>query len=127
MLKISDIISNDKSISFNNFINELNNCIKIKDSNPNEIMFKYVNRIMSDAYILHSHKYYDNSVISYFKDWYIDGESRDIELPYGVTLEYREPEFVKKDIEEIETSIKNKISRINIEIIKETDISNMIE
>lgn len=39
--------------------------------------------------------------IAYFKDWYIDGESRDIDLPYGVTLEYREPEFVKKDIQEI--------------------------
>lgn len=101
VVKICDHISYDKTIDFDNFINELNRCIKIKETNPNEIMFKYVNRIMSKVYVLYSHKYYDNSVISYFKDWYIDGKSRDIELPYGVTLEYRAPEFVKKDIKEI--------------------------
>ncbi len=95
----NNIIKADKNILL--LIEQLKNKININDISIDEPLFQYLDRIIDAGYIVSDVDYYDNNVISYFKDWYIDGESRDIELPYGVTLEYREPEFVKKDIKEI--------------------------
>lgn len=93
-------VSNNGS-SFTDYLNDLSSNIDYNSIDDSELLFHYLARIIDPMYVGHSSEYYNNEVISYFKDWYIDGESRDIELPYGVTLEYKEPEFVKKDIKEI--------------------------
>lgn len=75
----------------------------INDKNiSEELLFRYVNRIIHHSYLEKDNVNIDNYVISYFKDWYIEGfDDKDIELPYGVTLHYEAPKFVKKDIKEI--------------------------
>lgn len=101
LLKIYDNVKNNESDKFIECLDSINSKVTYNEPNKKEEVFNYLERIMNLTYIYDSSGYTDCSAISYFKDWYIDGESRDIELPYGVTLEYRAPEFVKKDIKEI--------------------------
>ena len=96
-----DNIKINNNISFNDFLTELSIKINNDVMDESELLFHYLARIIDSVYVRYSSEYYNNEVISDFKDWYIDGESRNIELPYGVILEYKEPEFIKKDIKEI--------------------------
>lgn len=97
---IYDDVSNNSS-SFNEFLTNLTSSVDYNSIDESELLFHYLARIIDPMYVCNSSEYYNNEVMSNFKDWYIDGESRDIELPYGVTLEYKEPEFIKKDIKKI--------------------------
>ena len=105
-IDISDIDSENESTFFENLIKRINiEGINYKNWQEEyksyEELYIYFRNIYGSFGVTSYRNDFDNSVISYFKDWYIDGESRDIELPYGVTLEYRAPEFIKKDIKEI--------------------------
>ena len=103
-ISMIDCYRNLLSNRVNNFeyiINHLLDKLSYNDEIDKELLFHYVARISPSLYIMDSNDYYNNDVISYFKDWYINGESRNIELPYGVILEYKKHKFVKKDIQEI--------------------------
>ena len=100
-IKLYDNVKTSNNKYFDIFIDDISNKISFHNARDSELLLHYLTRIISSCYLDESDDYYDNDVISYFKDWYIDGDSRDIELPYGVVLEYRQWEFVKKDIKEI--------------------------
>ena len=104
--KVYENINNDKSdkvIFLDDLQNKLTELIPYHNWEDNymEELYKYIRRVWGGFDSYHYNKYFDNQVISYFKDWYINGESRNIELPYGVVFSYKAPEFVKKDIKEI--------------------------
>ena len=98
--KIYDDVSNNSS-PFNEFLTNLTSSVDYNSIDESELLFHYLARIIDPMYVCNSSEYYNNEVISNFKDWYIDGKSRNIELPYGVTLEYKEQKKKKKDIKEI--------------------------
>lgn len=106
MKNVYEKINNDNSYKVFFLVNLQNQLIKLIpyhdwEDNYMEELYKYVRRVWGHIDRYDYSEYFDNQVIPYFKDWYINGESRDIELPYGVVFSYKAPEFVKKDIKEI--------------------------
>lgn len=100
----------------NKLVVELKNKIKYREHTDKmferEQLSDYI-AIIAQGSSCYFSKDIDNEVKSNYKYWYLDGENKIIELPYGVYLKYEKQEVEKIDNEEwIYTNI-NEIDYIN--------------
>ena len=81
-----------------NLINRIN--IKVNFNEPKDIdkVFEYAERVGALRCFNWQRGY---EITRYLKDWYIEGDDKIIELPYGMYLHYKAPKLLKKDVKEI--------------------------
>ena len=110
IMKIYNNITDDDCEDYRNgtFIKKLVSKIDkvINSRNLNDFksmsLCDYFRMIYPEMYFLYYGKIENNdSVVFHIKYWYVTGESRDIELPYGMIVHYEKPTYEDKDIKEI--------------------------
>lgn len=95
-------------------INKINTKIYINDMKDDDKVFKYAKRIGALRCFDWKKGY---EIAQYFKDWYIEGDDKIIELPYGIYLHYKAPKLLKKDVKEIVCVNINELDPLNEENI----------
>lgn len=110
MIKIYDSITEEDCEDYKNgiftkkLVKKIDNLINSRNFEDfNEMLLcDFFEIIFPEMYFLIYGRIENNdSVVFHIKYWYINGESRDIELPYGVTIHYEKPRYEDKDIKEI--------------------------
>lgn len=111
-----DIEDYKKGTLIDKFVVELKNNIKYREHSDKmferESLSDYT-AIIAQSSACYFSRYIDDEVKKNYKYWYLDGENRTIELPYGVYLKYEKQEVEKIDnVKWIYTNI-NEIDYIN--------------
>ena len=79
-------------------IKRINTKVHIYEPKDTDKVFEYAERIAA-LRCFNWQKGYE--IARYLKDWYIDGDDKIIELPYGMYLHYKAPQLLKKDVKKI--------------------------
>lgn len=85
-------------------VSKIDNLIDSREINEfkNLSLCDYFRMIYPEMYFLYYGKIDNNdSVVFHIKYWYINGDSRDIQLPYGIKIKYERPTYEDKDIKEM--------------------------
>lgn len=110
IMKIYNNLTDDDCEDYRNgtfikkLVSKIDNLINARSINDfrNLSLCDYFGMIYPEMYFLYYGKIENNdSVVFHIKYWYINGESRDIELPYGIKIKYEKPTYENKDIKEI--------------------------
>ena len=89
-------LGNDRLLQEN--INKFSELIEYREPSKEESLFDFAKKIGILNYIALDQDY---KMSRTFKDWYIEGDDKIIELPYGMYLHYKAPRLLKKDVKEI--------------------------